>query len=78
MDAQVLVTSQEEYAVDVVGPPGDDHRWQARKQTGYALADSVSIGTSSRHSALRASSVAVGPLRKLVNKTGVTNGAVVR
>jgi transposase len=39
VDAQVLVTSHDEYAVDVVGPPGNDHRWQAHEQTGYALAD---------------------------------------
>ena len=39
VDAHLLVRSQEEYEVDVVGPPGEDHRWQAREQTGYALAD---------------------------------------
>jgi len=39
VDAHLLVSSQEEYGVDVVGPPGEDHRWQAREQTGYALAD---------------------------------------
>ena len=39
VDAQLLVSSQEDYGVDVIGPPGEDHRWQAREQTGYALAD---------------------------------------
>ena len=39
IDAHVLVSSQERYAVDVVGPPGGDHRWQARQQMGYAQSD---------------------------------------
>jgi transposase len=39
VDAELLVASQMEYQVDLVGPTAKDHRWQARKQTGYALRD---------------------------------------
>jgi len=37
VDAELLVASQTEYQVDLVGPAAKDHRWQAREQTGYAL-----------------------------------------
>jgi transposase len=37
--AELLVASQTEYQVDLVGPNAKDHRWQAREQTGYALSD---------------------------------------
>ena len=39
VDAELLVASQREYQVDLVGPTGKDHRWQTREQTGYALRD---------------------------------------
>ena len=39
VDAELLVASQTEYRVDLVGPTGKDHRWQSREQTGYALRD---------------------------------------
>jgi transposase len=39
VDAELLVASQTEYQVDLVGPTAKDHRWQAREQTGYALSD---------------------------------------
>jgi len=39
VDAELLVASQTEYQVDLVGPTGKDHRWQTREQTGYALRD---------------------------------------
>jgi len=39
IDAELLVASQTEYQVDLLGPTGKDHRWQAREQTGYALSD---------------------------------------
>jgi hypothetical protein len=39
VDAELLVASQTEYGVDLVGPTGKDHRWQTREQTGYALHD---------------------------------------
>ncbi len=37
VDAELLVASQMEYGLDLVGLTGKDHRWQAREQTGYAL-----------------------------------------
>ncbi len=39
VDAELLVASQTEYHMDLVGPTGKDHRWQSREQTGYALRD---------------------------------------
>jgi hypothetical protein len=39
VDAELLVASQTEYGVDLVGPTGKDYRWQTREQTGYALRD---------------------------------------
>jgi transposase len=39
VDAELLVASQTEYRVDLVGPTGKDHRWQTREQTGHALRD---------------------------------------
>jgi transposase len=39
VDAELLVASQTDYMVDLVGPTGKDHRWQTREQTGYALGD---------------------------------------
>jgi hypothetical protein len=35
----LLVASQTDYQVDLIGPTAKDHRWQAREQTGYALSD---------------------------------------
>ena len=37
IDAELLVASQTQYQVDLVGPPAKDYRWQAQEQTGYAL-----------------------------------------
>lgn len=39
VDAELLVASQMEYGVDLVGSTGKDHRWQTREQTGYASRD---------------------------------------
>ena len=39
VDAELLVASQTEYQVDLIGPTGKDHRGLAREQTGYALSD---------------------------------------
>ena len=39
VEAYALVASQTEYSIDLVGPAAQDHRWQAREQKGYALAD---------------------------------------
>src|SRR5215472_4590951 len=39
VDAELLLASQTEHQVDLIGPTGKDHRWQAREQTGYALSD---------------------------------------
>lgn len=39
VDAELLVASQTEYQVDLVGPTAKDHRGPAREQTGYALRD---------------------------------------
>jgi transposase len=36
--ADHLVTSRDEHGVDLVGPVGADQSWQARQQTGYAVA----------------------------------------
>jgi transposase len=35
VDAQLLVESQQDYQVDLVGPTRKNYRWQAREQTGY-------------------------------------------
>ena len=39
VDAELLVASQTEYQVDLVGPTGKDHRGPTREQTGSALRD---------------------------------------
>ena len=39
LDAALLVTSRQEYAVDLLGPTRLDYHWQAREQTGFAVAD---------------------------------------
>ena len=39
VDAELLVASQTEYQVDLVGPTAKDQRWQALEQTGYALSN---------------------------------------
>ncbi len=39
VDAELLVASQTDYIVDLVGPTGKDHRWQTREQSGYTLRD---------------------------------------
>jgi transposase len=36
LDAPLLVASQQEYDVDLLGPTRPDYRWQAREQTGFA------------------------------------------
>ncbi|MBO0781901.1 MAG: hypothetical protein J2P37_24035 [Ktedonobacteraceae bacterium] len=35
MDAHLLVESQQEYQVDLVGPTRKDYRWQAKQQKGF-------------------------------------------
>jgi len=39
--ADHLLTSQETYGIDVIGPIGADHSWQARAQAGFAAAQFV-------------------------------------
>jgi hypothetical protein len=39
VDAELLVASQTDSRVDLVGPTGKDHRGPTREQTGYALRD---------------------------------------
>jgi transposase len=39
LDAALLVTSRQEYGVDLLGPTRLDYHWQAREQTGFAVAD---------------------------------------
>lgn len=39
IDAHLLVASQRDYRIDLVGPPAKDQRWQAQEQNGYALTD---------------------------------------
>ncbi len=39
LDAALLVTSRQEYDVDLLGPTRLDYQWQAREQTGFAVAD---------------------------------------
>jgi transposase len=39
LDAELLVDSQEEYGVDLVGPTRPDYRWQARAGDGFAASD---------------------------------------
>jgi transposase len=69
VDAELLVASQTEYQVDLVGPTGKDHRWQAREQTGYALpAISPLIGSRSKHVVRKAVQAAVGRRPRLVTK----------
>jgi transposase len=36
IDAKILVTSKEEFGIDVIGPPKGDYRWQARAGEGFA------------------------------------------
>lgn len=35
VDAQLLVESQHDYQIDLVGPTRKDDRWQARQQQGF-------------------------------------------
>jgi transposase len=39
LDADLLVTSRQEYAVDLLGSTRLDYHWQARERTGFAVAD---------------------------------------
>src|SRR5439155_6028414 len=39
LDAELLVTSQRDYGVDLVGPARPDVRWQARARQGFAAQD---------------------------------------
>jgi hypothetical protein len=39
LDAELLVNSQKEYGVDLVGPTRPDYRWQARAGDGFAASD---------------------------------------
>lgn len=39
VDAESLVATRTAHQVDLVGPTAQDHRWQAREQSGYALTD---------------------------------------
>jgi transposase len=41
LDADLLVTSREQYGVDLLGPVPRDTSWQAHTQQGFALADFV-------------------------------------
>jgi transposase len=36
IDAKILVISQEEFGIDLIGPPKGDYRWQARAGEGFA------------------------------------------
>jgi len=38
LDAALLVSSREDYQVDLVGPTRSDYHWQAREGTGFAVA----------------------------------------
>jgi transposase len=38
VDAEILVGSQTEHQVEVIGPVATDHSWQARAQTGFEVA----------------------------------------
>lgn len=38
LDAALLVSSKEEYAVELLGPTRHDYQWQARARTGFAAA----------------------------------------
>lgn len=37
VDATLLVTSQRDFGIDLVGPARGDHHWQAREQTGFSM-----------------------------------------
>ena len=39
LDAELLVDSQQEYGVDLVGPTRPNYRWQARAGDGFAASD---------------------------------------
>jgi transposase len=39
VDAQLLVSSQKEYDIELVGPVRSTKHWQAKKETGYAIDD---------------------------------------
>lgn len=41
VDAEAVVTSQQDYGIDLFGPTRDDYRWQARKRTGFATSQFV-------------------------------------
>jgi transposase len=39
LDAELLVSSQKEYGVDLIGPTRLDYRWQAKAAEGFAASD---------------------------------------
>ena len=41
LDAELLVTTQEQYQVDLLGPTRVNHRWQAKDGQGFAAADFI-------------------------------------
>ena len=39
LDAELLVTTQDQHQVDLLGPTRVNHRWQAKEAKGFAAAD---------------------------------------
>jgi transposase len=39
VDAELFVTSQQEFGVDLIGPTRKNYKWQAQQQTGFAMDD---------------------------------------
>ena len=39
VDSELLVTSNKNYKIDLIGPPPGDSQWQAREAKGFSLAD---------------------------------------
>ncbi len=60
VDAELLVASQTQYQVDLVGPPAKDYRWQARDRLGMPCVTSRLIGSTNKHTAPKDRRVAVG------------------
>jgi transposase len=41
VDAKLLLESQQQYGIDLVGPARANYKWQARKETGFAASQFV-------------------------------------
>jgi len=61
LDAELLVESQRDFGVDLIGPARRDYKWQAREETGFdAWPRSSSTGRNRKRFAQRGTPASAG------------------